>query len=306
MSSDYENDFIDNQLYDIHSFDEQNNADCNSDDFKMSEMLNDSVDDFKPQVSTQPTSELSKKENENIINESKENNDDDILITDQNMNNIHFTDININFVEEESNNTNNNNVEITEVTRGRRPNDEVDNPLAKHNKFSEDNIMRKIKAAINAFILNWLNNSIKNKKTNKTKFLPLNTDISKNLKIDLNLDLLNRSIYYIFTNTELNERHKSKGDWNKNLINKIIEENIEKDTIKILSLKYCEILDYIRNYKLDDILRTIKKKEEKAKNNKNFNLEKYMTKVKNLFLGYEQWFNDRKARKTEKKPINIE
>ena len=311
-SFDDDNDFILNQFCDVPSFEEQNNIYCDYDDVKMSEMLNSPEHDFKPEVSTGPTSELNKKENENITNENDEINEsndnensvDDILKTDQNINTIQFTDINVGFEENENNN---NNVEITENQRGRRNNDEVNNNKpANHTKFSEDNIMRKIKGAINAFILDLLNNSIKNKKFKKTKFLPLNTDISKNLKIDLNIALLNRTIYDIFTKTGLNERHKSKGDWNKNLINKIMEENIEKKTIYILSLKYYQILEYIKNNKLDYILGKIRTKEEKSKNNENFNLDKYMGKVKELFLNYEEWFDIRKARKTEKKPINIE
>ena len=87
-SFDDDNDFILYQFYDAPSFEEKNNIDCNYNDVKMSEMLNNPGDDYKPEVSTDPTSELNKKENENItkenneINESNENenSDDDIDI----------------------------------------------------------------------------------------------------------------------------------------------------------------------------------------------------------------------------------
>lgn len=284
-----------------------------SEDISYGENLSDMLKDFehenivKSQINTGPTTEKNKKETDNIENKIKENDETE----GNNTNNIISTKLNINgipsktdfgniIIEANENNNINNIVEINENKRGRRNNDEENSTPANHNKFSEDNIMRKNKAAINRFILDLLNNSIKNKNYKKTKFLPINTDMSQNLKIDLNLELLDRSIYDIFTKTELNNRHQKKGDWNKKLIEKICEEKTEQETIYILSLSYRDILEFIKNKKLNYILEKIRKKEEKSKNNKNFDLEKYMNKVKDLFINYEDWFKKRKGRKTEK------
>ena len=94
-------------------------------------------------------------------------------------------------------NVNMNNKFITKK-RGRKNKNE-DNPNSKksnkkinitkkvHDKFYNDNIRRKIKSFYHKYIINLLNNLIKQKfKKNKVKFLKLNVKITKDVSIEYN------------------------------------------------------------------------------------------------------------------------
>ena len=100
----------------------------------------------------------------------------------------------------------------------------------------------------------------------------------------------------------MNRISERKGESNKSLIKKINEENIEKETIKILSMTFTDILNEIREHNLEDFLKTIKEKETKIQNIKkeNFDIESYMNEIKTLLLNYEYWFLI-KSRRNRKK-----
>ena len=104
---------------------------------------------------------------------------------------------------------------------------------------------------------------------------------------------------------------------NKKIIDKIYDENIEKNVIKILELTFEELF-IIYRIKLDDSLD--KKKLEEIKDKiegldlldeknrckgieelieelKKKHEEEYIEKVKTVCLGYKNFFNDKKERK---------
>ena len=166
---------------------------------------------------------------------------------------------------------------------------------AEHDKFTDDNVIRKIKTAIFQYILIKLNKSLENK---HYKFLPLNAELNKNLKRDLNVELLNKRIYEIYMSEDLNGHHINNNDSNKNLIKKIFEENIEIKTINILNMKFSDILKHIRENDLQNFLKLIKDKEEKKKE-KSF--DKYINTVIQYLNEYEDWFKNTKGRNTDKR-----
>ena len=144
--------------------------------------------------------------------------------------------------------------------RGRRKkNIEYDNE-PKHDKFAEDNIILKIKTAVFDYILEHLNKSLKNE---IYKFYPLSNELSINIKKDFNEKLLNRTIYDIYMNSDLNKNYKNVPDSNRTLIKKIYEEKIEIDTINFLGNKFKDILDHIREKDLDNFLNEFRKKRIK-------------------------------------------
>lgn len=197
----------------------------------------------------------------------------------------------------------------TKNKRGRRKKYKKYTKKANHSKLSEDNIIRKIKTKIFSITLKKLNKSIKH---NSGKFFPLTPKINVNLNKKLNMKLLNRTIGDIFANTDLNITYntKERGKNNKNLIEKIIKENKETETIKILSMTFQDVLNEIRNNYLEDFLGIIQKKEvdnenkeeneneEDIKENidKNCGINSYMNKAKRLLFKYEKWFQDKKGR----------
>jgi len=174
--------------------------------------------------------------------------------------------------------------------KGRRKKDVNYNNKAEHTKFKEDNIVRKIKTSIFKYILEILNNSLNNTFLN---FYALDTEVSENLRKDINEELFKRTICDIYMNSDLNKRYIQKSRSNKKLIQKILKENTEKRTIYILNKTFQDILNYIRDKDREYFLGIIRKKEEK---NKNTCIKDYMQLVEELLNNYENWFYKKKAR----------
>ena len=194
----------------------------------------------------------------------------------------------------------NNNINNNIKSRGRRKKDESYDDEPEHDKFKPDNIIQKIKTFYFRYVLELLNNSLKD---NHYKFYPLDKTLNVNLKKDFNEDLMKRTIYDIFMNSDLNERHKNGDYSNKNLINKILEEKSEIKTIKILKMKYTEVLDYIRQNDRKNFLEKIRAKEQK---NKGQQIDLYMKEVSFMLDDYEKWFgrkNGRNVNRNKKKKI---
>ena len=179
-----------------------------------------------------------------------------------------------------------------------------------HDKFSDDNLMRKIKSNITNYIITELNNSLRYK---KYKFLKWHKDLTENLKKAINIELLDRSIMDIISNTPIAKKYKKiDKDSNKKLVQKILEENRESKTIAIFNKKYIDIINEIRfdENNVYFFLKKIKEKEKNVKQNNNIDIEKYIKLIKDLLYNYEKYFYDKVGRqnntKKNKSKINIE
>ena len=192
-------------------------------------------------------------------------------------------------------------INLDENKPGRRKEDGIYYESAKHTKDNEDNIMRKIKTFVFQYILRLLNDSLIDK--NK-EFYPLETELNENLKKDFNMELLDRTILDIYKNSKLNERHKFRGEANKNLIEKILEENVELKTIKILSMTFRDIIEQIKEKDSLIILEEIRKKESRRKKNTPKIIDSYLEKLKALLSDYEGWFAIKLGRNSEKRKKN--
>jgi len=198
------------------------------------------------------------------------------------------------------NNKNKINFETETKKRGRKKVGEIPNEKSKHDKLSDDNKIRKIKGFLLEYILKKLNESIK---FSSNRFRPLNKTMKESLKKSENIALLDAYIKDIFSNTKMNKVSEKKGESNKKLIEKIYEENIEIDTIRILNLKFRDALNQIKKNS-NGLLDMIKDKEISIQNNRknkeNFNIEKYMDDIKILLEGYEGWLDKKKGRDRKK------
>ena len=186
----------------------------------------------------------------------------------------------------------------TNKKMGRRLKKEIYNSKAKHDKFSEDNIIIKIKTYVFKYILHLLNESLEK---SKYKFYPLNTQLNININRNYNIKLLDRTIYDLNNNEDLNKNYINGNDSNKILIKKIYEENVEKKTLKILKMKFQDVLNLIREKDLENFLEKIKEKEKK---NKGKSIDSYMELVNYLLKDYENWFKRKNGRNTNKKIKN--
>lgn len=170
-----------------------------------------------------------------------------------------------------------------------------ENDENKHDKFSEDNLMRKIKTYIFNTILNVLNKSLKDR---SQKFFKLEPKLNESMKKDLNEKLMNQKIKEIYINNEISKRYKTETNCNNNinLIKKIYEEKKEIDTIKILETEYIDYVTYLQKYEMGNFLRKIRNKEIK---NPDLDVDRYINSLKSMFLNYAKWFNDKKGRKSK-------
>ena len=234
--------------------------------------------------------------NENILNEinkDKDNNNLNNYDTNLNLNlekndNIQI-EINNNklpkfFIEKK--NTNKLNIK----RRGRKPN--ISKKINYHTKYSNDNILRKIKVKFFHKIINYINSIILIKYKNKINFLkPLNGFISKNNKIEFNKNLINLKLKDIFSSYEINAKYKSLHKfYNKDIIKIIYNENIE-ELIEIFEMTFLDIFKIFRDInnthklkgieKLDTVINELKNKE---------NNEEYINKFIKVTMNFENFY----------------
>ena len=171
-----------------------------------------------------------------------------------------------------------------------------------HTKFSEDNMMRKIKSNFIDYSHNLINNSFKNK---ELKFLRFNSEINENLKKDYNLKLMDRTFKDLYENTPISRKYKKlaieNGDLNKNIINKIYYEEPDKefDVINLLNMTFNELFnDFITN-NLDKFINDIYEEEKKKKESEE-NILYYIEKIKELCYSYKNWYDKKKGRDRKK------
>ena len=188
--------------------------------------------------------------------------------------------------------TSTNNESFTNKTsRGRKKKEVIDK--GNHTKFTDDNMMRKIKCHYFNHINNTLNDSLKNK-TNL--FLKLDNFINENLKKDYNMILMNKTIKDIYISSKISNKYKKKNDENnKQLVEKIYLENIETETIKILEKTYLDLFTQLISEKLDEFCGEILKKEEKN-GLPNEQANTFLDKMKNLCKDYKDWFDRKRGR----------
>ena len=169
-----------------------------------------------------------------------------------------------------------------------------------HNKYSEDNIIRKIKTNFFKFINEYLNKKLKNK---NYQFLKLDSTINENLKKDYNEKLMETKIKDLYYNASISSKYRTKkkkySDANRNLIEEIFNKMEENDVISILDLSYLDLFEEFRNNYLEKFLEHIRDEEVK-KNELENDINAYLENIRNLCLNYEEWFKNKKGRDRSK------
>ena len=108
-----------------------------------------------------------------------------------------------------------------------------------HNKFCNDNVRRRIKALYNKYIITLLNNLMKTKfEHNKLHFVKMNIRITKDIGIEYNRNLLNKTIKEIISSVSKKYQNSEN---NKNCIRFIEEQNDNEDILNILNMTYKDL-----------------------------------------------------------------
>ena len=197
------------------------------------------------------------------------------------------------------------------IKKGRMTKDLKKNYLGIHNKFSQDNIIRKIKASFIEKSMNYINKqfSIHLKRRGIKKYYRLIQRISpsesRKIRKSENLDFLETPLKTIFSSSLSKKCSLYEPDYNKKQIEKLYLENEAKDVIKTLDMPVGDMYDkYCKNIKMDgfgtledDLIEERLKMEEKKENNIDGYLEKYKYTAEN----YRQIFDEKKARISKKK-----
>ena len=179
---------------------------------------------------------------------------------------------------------------------GRKPKYPVSN--IEHTKYSDDNILRKIKVKFLQKLIKYINGKIKPKYIGVVKLLkPLKGEISQDNTINFNRQLLGSKLKDIFSNNEINGKFKlCEKDYNKNVIDEIYKNNIQ-EIINIFELTFLEAFNIFRGTneneftdfeKLNTVLEELKLKE---------NDNEYVSKFQKVVMDFENYYLQKKPRK---------
>ena len=166
-----------------------------------------------------------------------------------------------------------------------------------HNKFSNDNIKRRIKASYNKYIIKLLNNIVKKKyKKTTIKFLKMNIRITKDIAIKYNQNLLNKPLREIIVN--VSNKYKNK-DNNKICIKFIENQKDNTELINILNMTYKNFyMNYfLKSTKNDSLEYSFEALKEKLLilNGKEY-LDKFIENAEH----FVEFFTNSKIRKSRK------
>ena len=171
---------------------------------------------------------------------------------------------------------------------------------ATHTKFSEDNILRKIKVKFLHKLTNYVNSIILSKYGNQIRPLKhLKGKISQNNGVNYNKKLLFSNLRDIFSSNEINGKYKLfEKFYNKEVIQKIYEDNIT-ELIEILETSFIDAFKIFRNYKDDSTkmigLEKINIVVEEMKNKEKD--EEYINKFVNVANDFENRYLKKIGRK---------
>jgi len=176
-----------------------------------------------------------------------------------------------------------------------------------HNKFSQDNIIRKIKRRFHANLRLYINNEYKKyictknqrKKNINNWIKKINPKISCEIRKEENLKWFESKIFQIFSENISNRYSSYKPDLNKRKIERLMKLNEAANVINILNTNIETIFDrYVNNEKIDgfktlkDDIEELEKNMEKANQE---NIKEYLSKyeyvaknLKNIFLKKNQ------------------
>ena len=189
--------------------------------------------------------------------------------------------------------------------RGRKSKSEKNNEEnGEHNKYSNDNMQRKIKRLIIKNTQDLINYNISEKDFSSPKLLTLNQEQIFNSKVEFNKAFLQKSLKDIFSENISNRYHKPS-DYNKTLIDNLINSGKEENKIffkKLFDVKFIECLEHFRKSKEIDVLKGLTLFDDliNYKKDKNFEDKAYVKGITQLLMNYETIIGQKKERNRKK------
>ena len=173
-----------------------------------------------------------------------------------------------------------------------------------HDKFSSDNLIRKLKTKLFESIRKYINNILSSTPKNDQKsehnliLLKINQETIYNATIVNNVNLLNLKLKDIFS-TDISKKVESHGlDYNRKVIEKIYEEKNNTRAIEVLERTFFECLEQFRGSKNYVELAGLEKNLEDFKK-KNFEDKDYIETF-DYFLNTFENYLSRSMKKNSK------
>jgi hypothetical protein len=187
--------------------------------------------------------------------------------------------------------------------------------LGEHNKFSDDNLIRRSKHFILDSIFNYINKKIKilysNESTNnlkKKQLLKLSQKSVETSKVEYNKIFIYKTLQSIFSENVSTRYSRFSINHNKNLIEYLLNEKDEKKRLifyKIFNLTFLDCLKHFRGTIFIEELDGMKKFNEYLNETDfGYNSDEYK-KILEIFINnYEKIIMEKKPRKQIKKNNN--
>ena len=206
---------------------------------------------------------------------------------------------------------------------GRRSNEEKENQNTSentkdcHDKYSNDNLEKKIKRLSIYSSFNFINDVFKKiykgyptKKKLDYHLLKLKHEIIKETKVEFNRGLLEKTMKWILTSQQSSKYKNYDKYQNQNLLEKSLLEGSEEDKRKLellLNMKYIEYLDFYRGNKpeYEEIFKGLVTFEQYCKSEEflkdHIDHEEYKQKLEGYLNNYENRLQNVKQRKPKRK-----
>ena len=182
--------------------------------------------------------------------------------------------------------------------------------IGKHNKFSEDNIITKIKKRFIEQTRKYINykynqyllkNQKQNKKAKTIEFLKrISPNISGQMKKRDNIKWLNLTLAEAYS-VDISKYHSEESDYNIKNINKLYEEGLATEVTNLLNRKVKDVFqEYCSNEKKEGFKKLNDDLEEMRNNmikEKEEQIDEYINKYKYIAMNFENIF----LMKTERK-----
>jgi hypothetical protein len=179
---------------------------------------------------------------------------------------------------------------------GRKRKSCIDNGyISKHNKFSDDNLRRKIKHLVIKNLLQFVNAQIEKMKIDCPKLLILNQNQKFNATIKYNQDFLNKSLKEIFSEKISGRYLKYSPDHNQKVINILLNGPEHNYFVNLLNLTFLNGLRHFRGSEEIDELKGMTLFED-IKINSDWEVD-YKNVLSNYIMDYEIYISLKKARK---------
>ena len=169
-----------------------------------------------------------------------------------------------------------------------------------HSKKSCDNMSRKIKSWVIFDLIKFINKKLGEKilKPENIRLYIINKNVSYNIKIDYNRELLKKKVEDILSN-DISQKIKNKKikkdlEYNKKIIIEIKNNKNNKfdDIIKILDLELLDCIQHFIGNKKIDVLDGF----EDLYNNKKLKINNYKNSFENFVKNIEKYYTDSEFR----------